>query len=372
MRTFSIAVGCVVVLGVLACSDSTGRKGASGARAGDPGARAESVRSADRGGVEAEDEPVSGPRFRVPDAVARQQAIGLGGTMSPVLDRVLYEHSGFAPKRAPDPGDWLDQHDEPGQTYSDYLAMRPNRPGASRSTIYILPIADGASSGRTGYTPPMEHLAEYARIFFATPVTVLPSVSVAEVGATERKNPWSGDRQLLTTDILAYLRTHLPEDAYALIALTGIDLYPEDSWNFVFGQASLRERVGVYSLARYQPGFDGDDDPDSDGTPGVAPVYTRQVVLRRALKVMSHELGHMFGIEHCVYFECVMNGSNSLPETDDQPMHLCPVDLRKVLHATRATPVERYRNLARFYGRHGLAEERAFVESRLQVVTGPD
>jgi archaemetzincin len=31
------------------------------------------------------------------------------------------------------------------------------------------------------------------------------------------------------------------------------DLYPEPSWNFVFGQASLNERVGVYSFARYGP-----------------------------------------------------------------------------------------------------------------------
>jgi len=33
------------------------------------------------------------------------------------------------------------------------------------------------------------------------------------------------------------------------------DLYPRDSWNFVFGLASLRERIGVFSFARYEESF---------------------------------------------------------------------------------------------------------------------
>jgi archaemetzincin len=33
------------------------------------------------------------------------------------------------------------------------------------------------------------------------------------------------------------------------------DLYPDPAWNFVFGQASLRERVEVFSFARYDPAF---------------------------------------------------------------------------------------------------------------------
>jgi len=39
------------------------------------------------------------------------------------------------------------------------------------------------------------------------------------------------------------------------------DLYPDPSWNFVFGQTSLPGYVGVYSFARYdsfyqKAGFD--------------------------------------------------------------------------------------------------------------------
>jgi archaemetzincin len=56
-------------------------------------------------------------------------------------------------------------------------------------------------------------------------------------------------------------------------------------------QASLRERVGVYSFARYDPSFYGE--------------YTTnraRLMLRRGCKVLAHERGHMFGIAHGIYF----------------------------------------------------------------------
>jgi archaemetzincin len=33
------------------------------------------------------------------------------------------------------------------------------------------------------------------------------------------------------------------------------------------------------------------------------------------MKVLTHETGHLFGLAHCVYFHCVMNGSNHLQKT---------------------------------------------------------
>jgi len=33
---------------------------------------------------------------------------------------------------------------------------------------------------------------------------------------------------------------------------------------------------------------------------------------------------------HGVFFNCLMNGSNHLAESDRRPLHLCPVDLRKL------------------------------------------
>ena len=34
---------------------------------------------------------------------------------------------------------------------------------------------------------------------------------------------------------------------------------------------------------------------------------------------MVHELGHMFGLPHCVFFSCCMNGSNHDEESQIRP-----------------------------------------------------
>jgi hypothetical protein len=86
-----------------------------------------------------------------------------------------------------------------------------------------------------------------------------------------------------------------------------------------------------------------------------------QKFLERSLKVMSHEMGHILSIRHCIEYECVMNGSNSLRETDEQPMHLCPTDLRKVVWNVGADARRRYDQLEAYYRARGFAAEAEFV-----------
>ena len=162
--------------------------------------------------------------------------------------------------------------------------------------------------------------------------------------ATSRINPGTGKKQWLTPELLRTIWEKLPADAYAMLAVTMTDLYPDESWNFVFGQALPEKRVGVFSFARYHPAWSGGKSDDS----------TKTLVLRRALKVLTHEMGHMFGIEHCVHFQCNMNGCNSLQEADSTPMDLCPVCLRKLHHAIRFDPVKRYEKMRDFDAANGL------------------
>jgi archaemetzincin len=112
--------------------------------------------------------------------------------------------------------------------------------------------------------------------------------------------------------------------------------------NFVFGVASLRRRTGVYGLSRYGGGGDA-------------------LLLRRTLMVFAHETGHILGMEHCVRYECLMNGSNSLAETDRQPAFLCPECHEKLRWNAGFDPRKRYEALAGFFGREGLEEEAAFA-----------
>ena len=62
----------------------------------------------------------------------------------------------------------------------------------------------------------------------------------------------------------------------------------------------------------------------------------------RVCRTASHELGHCFGMDHCVYYACVMQSTASLAEDVRQPPYLCPVDSAKLLRATGATEAEHY------------------------------
>ena len=249
----------------------------------------------------------------------------------PASIRPLFDSGPFTDKRPPQPADWLAVRNESGQPFDAFVDSRPNCPDERRQTIYLQPLGTFEAEA----APSLETLQSVAEAFFQMPVAVRDALAIAGMGLTERDHPRSGDRQLLTTDLLALLMDHLPDDAFCQVGISMIDLYPEPSWNFVFGQASLRNRVGVYSFARYAA-------PDPRTT------------LARSVKVMAHETMHMFGIKHCPYFECLMNGTNNLPEADRRPAFLCPVDLRKLMWCVGFEPRQRYRALAEAYGEAGI------------------
>ena len=157
---------------------------------------------------------------------------------------------------------------------------------------------------------------------------------------------------------MTHLKRNLPPTAFAILGVTMIDLYPDPTWNFVFGMASLRERVGVFSFARYDPAFYG----------GARTQGYRTLLLKRSLKVLVHETGHMFGMQHCIFYNCVMNGSNHLEESDRRSSHLCPVCLRKLHHAVGFDVVARYRALQRLYRSWGLSDEARWVDRRIRWI----
>ena len=247
----------------------------------------------------------------------------------------------------PQPGEWLSAHKETGQTFAQYLRIRPNVFSASRNKLYIQPIGEFSEK----QNELVKRSAEFLSIYFNCQVETLATKD--ETGIPEkakRIHPHWGDAQLLTSHILEkVLVPELPRDAFAVIAFTTSDLWPGDGWNFVFGYASFRERVGVWSLYRY-------------GDPNESEEAFRKC-LARTLKVASHETGHMFSIQHCIAYQCNMQGSNSLPESDGQPIHLCPECHAKIVYATGCDPVLRYAKLIQFCRIHGLNEELKFYQS---------
>jgi archaemetzincin len=255
----------------------------------------------------------------------------------------------FEPLPQPKPNDWLASHPEPGQTFDQFIAFRPNKPSRERRTIEFQPLGSFGDD-----SPPFGLLEEFAASFFSLPVHVRDPIALESSGIRSRRNLNTGNKQLLSPDVLELLTRSIPADAFCMIAFTMTDLYPEPSWNFVFGQASLRERVGVYSFARYVPPF------AEGGTDA-------RLVLRRSCKVLAHETAHMFGIEHCIFFRCLMNGSNHIAESDGRPLHLCPVDLRKLQWSVGFDVEERYSRLLEFMRTCGFADEAEWTRQFVPV-----
>jgi archaemetzincin len=252
----------------------------------------------------------------------------------------------------PKPGDWRQAHPEPVQSFRQYVASRPNRPTGARHTLVLVPLGTlGPDAAKR-----LEPLRAYLEIYYALPVKAAPGAALRGVKSRERR--WAGRTwtQYLTGDILEkVLRPRVERDAFALLGVTMEDLYPEESWNYVFGQASLADRVGVYSLVRFHPEFWGQEPSDAAARLG----------LKRSLATLVHETGHMFGVHHCQTYDCVMNGSNSLAESDGRPMALCPECLKKFRWNIGFDVPARYEALRAFYEEHGLAAEAAFAAKRL-------
>lgn len=217
--------------------------------------------------------------------------------------------------------------------------------------------------------------------------------------------------QLHLDDLLDVATNILPSDAYALLLLVNHDTYEEDKDDFVCGIAC--GRIAVVSLARYCPGLDKiqrvervhawpashcedfvrqycESDKgskskkrkredilakvQSSATQGhnpmqaaisahnalpslettnlsePSPALLTGLWLGRLCRTASHELGHCFGINHCIYYACSMQGSATIIEDTRQPPYLCPVDLEKVVKATGTGRVERYNALREVCG----------------------
>jgi archaemetzincin len=253
----------------------------------------------------------------------------------------------------PRPYDWLAEHREPGQTFAQYLQSHPVLPREERRIIFIQPLGDFTATQRRI----VSLSGDFLERFFNLTVKIQPDISLTVIpGNARRVHPYWGMSQVLSTYVLdAVLIPRLSADAAAYLAFTASDLWPGQGWNFVFGQASTRQRVGVWSIFR-------NGDPDKSEA-------DFRLCLLRTLKTAVHETAHMFSLLHCTLYQCVMCGSNHREESDRRPVLLCPECLAKLCWATQADPVERYRRLADFFENHGFDSEARFCRQSLRLLS---
>ncbi len=251
--------------------------------------------------------------------------------------------------QTPQPGEWLYDHAESGQTLEEYVAGNPVRVTEERNKIYIQLIGDFDSTEHSVILKTKEYLS----LFYNVPVILNEtSLSLTSIPSGSRRIKY-GKEQLHTKYIMYdMLQPNLPDDAIAMIGFTTSDLFPDHRWNFVFGQASGKNRVGIWSINRF-------------GDPNMSP-ESYMVCLRRTVKTASHEMGHLFSLKHCIHNKCIMNGSNNLEEADAKPTHLCNHCLIKMDWNLQWNHEERFVKLLEFWKEINLADPALYYMAVLQ------
>ncbi|XP_042112447.1 archaemetzincin-2 isoform X1 [Ovis aries] len=334
----------------------------------------------------------------------------------------------FGPITLHSPSDWIISHPEAPQDFEEFFSdLHRKSPSSGKQTIYIqcIGLLGNTRSISEEY---LKWLKGYCEAFFyGLTVKLLEPIPVSATRCSFRVNDSTRNLQIHAGQILTFLKKKKPEDAFCVVGITMIDLYPRDSWNFVFGQASLTEGVGIFSFARYGTDFHSShfkgkvkklerksssdysvfDDyylpeatsvlllrsyraPPLPGCPGIwgkgrrtefqrvspppsrTAVSTRASLPPRAYWTLTHEIGHIFGLRHCQWLACLMQGSNHLEEADRRPLDLCPICLRKLQSAVGFRLRDRCKALVKWIDAESTDTPRVTPKhSREELVTLP-
>jgi archaemetzincin len=109
-------------------------------------------------------------------------------------------------------------------------------------------------------------------------------------------------------DMATFVRLHRIE--LPVLLVLGNDIFAP-GLDFVFGLARPSSGVSVVSSVRLDNEYYGRHKNDED-------------LIDRIAKEGSHEIGHLFGLDHCSNHECIMFNPHTLDELDGKKKEFCP------------------------------------------------
>ena len=117
--------------------------------------------------------------------------------------------------------------------------------------------------------------------------------------------------QYYATAVLKKMIVYKQRNMEILLGIIDADLYAS-KLNYVFGEADPYAGVAIISLWRLRQEF--------YGLP-----RDKDLLKERAAKEAIHELGHVYGLDHCSHPECIMYFSNSISDTDKKRPRFCDI-----------------------------------------------
>jgi archaemetzincin len=172
--------------------------------------------------------------------------------------------------------------------------------------IHLIPLANGAGAGAGSLQEPglslLERLAAALARTFRTPCRIRPERFDVSFSRDDRRE------QYYSTAIIQRLERAADPDARVL-GVTACDLFVP-VLTFVFGEAQLDGNCAVVSTARLNEEF--------YGLP-----RREDLLMERLVKEAAHELGHTFGLRHCMDWRCVMASSHAVERLDVKGAEFC-------------------------------------------------
>ena len=184
--------------------------------------------------------------------------------------------------------------------------------------IHLIPlgVSGGAGQGVGGWPgfDDLEHLAVALARTFRTPCRIRPET-------LDLAFSYDGRRQQFYSTAIIQRLERMADPGARILGVTGCDLFVP-ILTFVFGEAQLDGNCAVVSTARLAEEFYG--------------LPPRGDLLReRLVKEAAHELGHTFGLRHCVDWRCVMASSHAVERLDVKGAEFCGDCRRPVLQNGR-------------------------------------
>lgn len=246
--------------------------------------------------------------------------------------------------------EWLNYNKENGQTFKNYMRLIKKSKSLHslkiKSKIVLIPIRMDESIF-SKYL--LNALKEFLEIYFDLIVLVEDGLNLSN------KFKLDTNDSIDAINTLSILKTFKEKNSFSTVAITTCDLTHNES--FVFGLSDQELQVCVVSLFRYVLDLKTNDGRVND-----------MDLLKKTCSVICHEIAHTFGLEHCIYYRCIMNGSNTIEEDDKLPIYLCPICFRKLHFLLNFDIEKRYLNLFKYCEKYEFKSESNWYQKRLELI----
>ena len=151
--------------------------------------------------------------------------------------------------------------------------------------------------------PLLQNLIEELSKRFSSNIRVIDlNLNIDNFFSLERK-------QYFSTQIIAEAIKLTNEFDGKIVMLTDVDIFVP-ALTFIFGEAQLNGKHSILSVCRLYEEFYSNSS-------------NKNLLMERTIKEVLHELGHCYGLRHCLDWDCVMHSSPGIEEVDIKGVSYC-------------------------------------------------